>query len=104
VYGNDVVPAANLFTSFWEPIVTVWRFSPDMQPVTNFAQERLQNQSGFLMPGPQPAGRYLMRAFKTTVTTGHVYWETFDDPDPLAVHAPYPASVLTDIVLVAELC
>lgn len=40
-----------------------------------------------------------MRAFKTTPTTGYVYWATIGAPDPTGAGSPYDPGDLVDIVI-----
>lgn len=42
---------------------------------------------------------YLMRAFKTTPTTGYIHWASALVPDVAADKAPVPAGDLSDIVV-----
>jgi hypothetical protein len=66
--------------------------------------EAFRNPVGDLIPSPTASVRYVMRAFKTTVPTGHIYWEVFEVPDPLGYEAPVPPFALTDVVIVAGFC
>lgn len=59
---------------------------------------------GTLMPGPDVSARYLMRAFKTSVPTGHLYWESWDVADPTGLESGFNPLELTDIVVVAVFC
>ena len=43
-------------------------------------------------------GIFLMRAYRA-LSPGYVYWESADEPDPLALQAPYPAVELADILV-----
>jgi hypothetical protein len=45
---------------------------------------------------------FVMRAYKTSPTTGHVYWEVFDEPDIYATQSGYLFSELTDILVAAR--
>lgn len=44
---------------------------------------------------------YIMRAFKTTPTTGYIYWGSVNAADPTAQFAPELLGDLTDIVIEA---
>jgi len=59
--------------------------------------------AGTLIPGPNGGVRYVMRAFKTLAPTGHIYWESFDEPDPTGQESNFPQNYLTDIVVVSIL-
>ena len=61
------------------------------------------NWPGTLIPGPNGGVRYVMRAFKTLAPTGHVYWESFDQPDPTGQDSNFLQNYLTDIVVVSIL-
>jgi len=77
--------------------------SVDSGPV-QLPQEPIANtQQGALMPMGDDITKFVMRGFKTTPTTGFIYWESFVDPDPLGYLAPVPRAQLTDIVVVSEI-
>ncbi len=44
---------------------------------------------------------FKMRAYKTSVPVGHVYWDVPVEPDPTGALAPYPSADLVDIVVEA---
>lgn len=47
---------------------------------------------------------YIMRAYKTTPTTGHVYWISLDEPDLTGTLSGFPIVDLADIVVLREPC
>ncbi len=52
------------------------------------------------VPDPAPTVLFTMRAFKTTIPTGFVYWDVEDEPDLTGDQSPYPPADLSDIVVV----
>ena len=70
--------------------------------VQAFAAEPFTH-AGSLMPAEHPSPRFTMRAYKTTPTTGYVYWEV-DTPDLTGQFSGYLPSELTDIVIYHECC
>jgi hypothetical protein len=46
---------------------------------------------------------YIMRAYKTTPTTGDVYWASPVSPDATGASSGYSPGDLTDIVVIAKL-
>jgi hypothetical protein len=90
------------FTPFGVSDLTqVWQ-SDDTQVSLGFASEPY-HQEGYLMPGPEASPTYVMRAFKTTPTTGHVYWEV-EEPDLTGARSGFPPADLTDIVIYHQCC
>ena len=49
-------------------------------------------------------GAYIMRAFKTTPTTGHVYWVSREVPDLVGEKSGYPPIDLADIIILRNPC
>lgn len=43
--------------------------------------------------------RFVMRAFKTTPTTGYVYWVSLGVPDPTGASSGFNPVDLTDIII-----
>jgi hypothetical protein len=42
---------------------------------------------------------FVMRAFKTSSPTGHVYWSVINEPDANGDLSPFPTADLTDVVI-----
>ena len=42
---------------------------------------------------------FLMRAYKTSVPTGYVYWDSPVEPDPTGALSPYNPGDLSDVVI-----
>lgn len=105
VYTPDELAAAvNLFDGYSAPVLSAWgAFTDDEEGDFQIYQARSPH-AGYLVPGPFVFTRFVMRAFKTTLPTGHVYWEVFDVPDPEGSEAPFSPYDLVDIVVVAEFC
>lgn len=49
-------------------------------------------------------GAYIMRAFKTTPSTGYVYWISREVPDLTGEQSGYPPIALTDIIILRNPC
>jgi hypothetical protein len=55
---------------------------------------------GFFGVGQEPTNEfYLMRAYKTTPTTGFVYWENLHEADLTGANSGFPPLDLIDIVI-----
>ena len=67
---------------------------PAVYPETGLAAGRLDRE-----PLPLALMMFVMRAFKTTVPTGHIYWATINEPDAAAALAPYAPGDLADVVV-----